>query len=484
MAWLKAEVLMNEVEKDIDGNALWEYILKDLEANLPTPSFAMAIRPLGVESYSDGILKLITNKSIWSKTIKEKFSGDILRALRKYSRNPEADFSVIVDKNYTSKYILEPEKNEENKVKTTQTQLPLNEVQIDALKFLSSYNINVKYDFENFVVSGSSKLAFGAAKGVAAEPGKIYNPLFIWGGAGLGKTHLVNAIGKYILIKHPSLKLKYTTLNDFTNEFTKIMYEYKGNPRLKNDFINKYRNVDVLLIDDVQFLEGRAATQDEIFTVFDYLHRNGKQIVLTSDRQPKDIPTLTDRLRSRFEWGMLAEIKAPDLETRKEILKLKAKENDVTLSDEVIDLVAGAYKNNVRELEGALNRLAGYISIEKENVTPDIARELLNLDTLNKKLTVDDVINIVAEYYKVEPSELKGSSRAKEIVKPRYIAIYLARELVKASLPCIGEVFGNRKHATILYAYEETKKKKEFDFELKKEIKGFENKIKAEYFPV
>ena len=478
----KVGLVVSENVRVIDENALWGHILKDLEETLPTPSFAMAIRPLGVHSYSDGVLKLITNKAIWSKTIKEKFSNDILRALRKYSRNPEATFSVIVDKNYTSKFIPEPEKNQDNKTETQQTQLPLNEVQIDALKFLSSYNINVKYNFENFVVSQSSKLAYGAAKSVAQEPGKIYNPLFIWGGAGLGKTHLVNAIGKYILIKHPHLKLKYTTLNDFTNEFTKIMYEYKGNPRLKNDFINKYRNVDVLLIDDVQFLEGRAATQDEIFTVFDYLHRNGKQIVLTSDRQPKDIPTLTDRLRSRFEWGMLAEIKAPDFETRKEILKLKAKENEITLSDEVIDLVANSYKNNVRELEGALNRLAGYMSIEEKQITPEIAREILNLDALNKKLTVNDVINIVAEHYRIEPAEIKGSSRVKEIVKPRYISIYLARELVNASLPYIGEVFGNRKHATILYAYEETKKKKEFDFELKKEIKGFEDKIKTEYF--
>ncbi|MCR4880589.1 MAG: chromosomal replication initiator protein DnaA [bacterium] len=473
---------MSEDVRVVDADTLWGHILNDLEETLSTPAFAMAIRPLGVHSYNDGVLKLITNKPIWSKTIKEKFANDILRALRKYSQNPEANFSVIVDKTYTSKFISEPEKTEENNVQAVQTQLSFNQVQIDAMKFLSSYNINVKYSFENFVVSAGSKLAFGAAKSVATEPGKVFNPLFIWGGAGLGKTHLVNAIGQYILVKHPELKLKYTTLNDFTNEFTKIMYEYKGNPKLKNEFINKYRNVDVLLIDDVQFLEGRTATQDEIFSIFDYLHRNGKQIVLTSDRQPKDIPTLTDRLRSRFEWGMLAEIKAPDFETRKEILKLKAKENEIELSDEIIDLIAGAYKNNVRELEGALNRIAGYMSIEGSAVTVEIARELLNLDALNKKLTIDDIINMVAQYYHLEPAQLKGSCRSKEIVKPRYVAIYLARELVKASLPYIGEVFGNRKYTSILYAYEETKNKKEFDHELRKEIKGFENKIKAEYF--
>lgn len=477
----KVGLVVSEDVRVVDKDALWEHILKDLEEVLPTPSFAMAIRPLGVHSYTDGVLKLITNKSLWSKTVKEKFSTEILRALRKYSRNPEAAFTVIVDKNYTSKFIPEPEKKPESTTKTTQAQLPFNTQQIDAMKFLSSYGISVKYDFDNFVVSPRSKLAYGASKSVAQEPGKIYNPLFIWGGVGLGKTHLVNAIGKHILIKHPDLRLKYVTTNDFTSEFTKIMYANKGNARMKNEFVNKYRNVDVLLIDDVQFLEGRESTQNEIFDIFDYLHKNGKQIVLTSDRQPKDIPTLTDRLRSRFEWGMLAEIKAPDFETRKEILKLKAKENEITLSEEIIELVAGAYKNNVRELEGALNRLAGYMSIEEKDVTPDVARELLNLDALDKKLTIDDVINVVAEYYKLEPAELKGSNRAKEIVRPRYIAIYLARELVKASLPYIGEVFGNRKHASILYAYEEIKKKKEFDFELKKEIKGFEEKIKAEY---
>ncbi len=467
---------------EMDANSLWNYILRDLKESLPTPSYEMAIKPLGVRSFENGVLTLITDKAIWSKAIKDKFSNDILRALKKYSRNPEANFAVVVDKNYVSKFSIEAERPEPQlKVKATQTQLPLNEVQIDALKFLSSYNINVKYNFENFVVAPSNKLAFGAAKGVANEPGKLYNPLFIWGGAGLGKTHLVNALGKHILIKHPDLKLKYITINDFTNEFTKIMYQYKGNPHLKNEFINKYRNVDVLLIDDAQFLEGRDGTQNEIFTVFDYLHRNGKQIVITSDRPPKDIPTLTDRLRSRFEWGMLAEIKAPDFETRKEILKLKAKENEISLPDEVIELLAGAFKQNVRELEGALNRLAGYVSIEEKPITVEVARELFNFDALNKKLTIDDIIEYVAEYYRVEPSELKGESRSKEIVTPRYVAIYLARELTNASLPQIGSVFGNRKHATILYAYESTKKNKEFNHELRNEIKGLRDKIEAEF---
>ncbi len=467
---------------EIDANTLWEYILAELKNVLPTPSYTIAIKPLGVHSFENGILTLITDKAIWSKKVKEKFSTDILRALRKYSRNPEANFNLIVDKNYVSKYSIEPEKpTEQSKTKATQIQLPLNEVQIDALKFMSSYNINVKYDFDNFVVAPSNKLAFGSAKGVANEPGKIYNPLFLWGGAGLGKTHLVNAIGKHILLKHPSLKLKYITINDFTNEFTKIMYQYKGNPHMKNDFINKYRNVDVLLIDDAQFLEGRDGTQNEIFTVFDYLHRNGKQIVITSDRPPKDIPTLTDRLRSRFEWGMLAEIKPPDFETRKEILKLKAKENDITLPEDVVELLASAFKQNVRELEGALNRLAGYVSIEGKPVTVEVTRELFNFDALNKKLTIDDIIEFVAAYYRVEASELKGDSRAKEIVTPRYVAIYLARELTNASFPKIGSAFGNRKHATIVYAYESTKKNKEFNHNLRNEIKGLREKIEADF---
>ncbi len=470
--------------REINADLLWSYILKDLENCMPTPSYEMAIKPLGVRSFSEGNLTLITNKAIWSKAIKEKFSGEILRALRKYSRNPEAIFTVIVDKYYTSKYIVELEKPEDysNKVKATQTQLPLNEIQIDALKFMSSYGINVKYNFENFVVSQSNKLAYGAAKGVANEPGKLYNPLFLWGGAGLGKTHLVNAIGKHILIKHPDLKLKYITINDFTNEFTKIMYQYKGNPHLKNEFINKYRNIDVLLIDDVQFLEGRDGTQNEIFTIFDFLHRNGKQIVITSDRPPKDIPTLTDRLRSRFEWGMLAEIKPPEFETRKEILKLKAKQNEINLSQEVIDLIAKAFTQNVRELEGALNRLAGYISIEEKPVSLEAAKEILNLNTIAKKLTIEEIIKFTAEYYKLEPSELKGDSRAKEIVTARYVAIYLSRELTKASLPQIGTIFGNRKHATILYAYEKTKEQKEYDQNLRIEIQTLRQKIAREYF--
>ena len=477
---------MNEeslVNQEISANTLWNYVMRDLEGCMTTPSFEMAIKPLGVKSFENGCLTLITNNALWSKTIKAKFADDILRALKKYSRNPEALFNVVVDKNYSTKLDEAKEKNEDKqpKEKTTQVQLPLNEVQIDALKFLSSYNINVKYSFENFVVSPANKLAFGSANAVAKEPGKLYNPLFIWGGAGLGKTHLVNALGKHILTKHPDLKLKYITINDFTNEFTKIMYQYKGNPHLKNEFINKYRNVDVLLIDDAQFLEGRDGTQNEIFTVFDYLHRNGKQIVITSDRPPKEIPTLTDRLRSRFEWGMIAQIKPPEFETRKEILKLKAKEEELVLSDDVIELVASAFKQNVRELEGALHRLAGYMSIEEKDVTVDVAREILNLDALTKKLTINDIIEIVAQYYRIEPSEIKGDSRAKEVVTPRYVAIYLARELTKASLPQIGTIFGNRKHATVLYAYEKTKEMKEYDHNLKQEINGLKEKIESEF---
>ncbi len=469
---------------DIDAYVLWDYILKDLKKKMTTPAFEMAIKPLGVKSFENGMLTLITNNPMWCKAIKNKYSSEISIALQKYSRNPEALFEVILDKTFTSKYILEQDKSERktSDENATQAQLPLNEVQIDALKFLSSYGINVKYDFDNFVVSKSNKLAYGASKQVSQEPGKIYNPLFIWGGAGLGKTHLVNAIGKNILIKHPELKLKYVTMNDFTTEFTKIVYQYKNDSRIKNEFVNKYRNVDVLLIDDVQFLEGREATQTEIFNIFDYLHRNGKQIVLTSDKQPKDIPTLTDRLRSRFEWGMIAEIKPPDLETRKEILKLKAKEENIVVPDEVIDVVASAFNQNVRELEGALSRLAGYASIEEKPITLEDAREVLNLDALNKKLTVDDVINIVADYYKLEPAEIKGDCRAKEIVIPRYISIYLARELVKSSLPQIALVFGNRTHSTILYGYEKIKQAKEQDYNLKQIINGLQEKIEREYF--
>ena len=467
---------------EIDADKLWAYILKDLESSMSTPAFEMVIRPLGVRTYSKGVLTLITNNSMWSKRIKSVHSNDILRLLKKYSRNPEATFNVVVDKDYTSKYILEPEKPvDQVQTQITQTQLPLNEVQIDALKFMSSYNINVKYSFENFVVAPSNKLAYGSAKAVAKEPGRLYNPLFIWGGAGLGKTHLINALGKHILLKHQHLKLKYMTINDFTNEFTKIMYQYKGNSHLKNEFVNKYRNIDVLLIDDVQFLEGREGTQNEIFNIFDYLHRNGKQIVITSDRPPKDIPTLADRLRSRFEWGMLVEIKPPDFETRKEILKLKAKQNDLEVPDDVIELLATAFKQNVRELEGALNRLEGYSSIEETPITLEIAKELFNFDALNKKLTIDDIINYVAEYYRVEPSEIKGDSRAKEIVTPRYAAIYLSREMTNASLPQIGSIMGNRKHATILYAYEKTKSLKEHNAELRKDLKVIRNKIETEY---
>jgi len=467
----------------INKEKLWDLIINDLIGTLPTVAIEMALKPLGLKSFDGKTLTLITPNTYWSKTVKNKYTVEISRALKKYSRNPDADFNICVDKNYKPKN-LTTQKTASNRTQETitQTQLPLNEVQIDSLKVLTSYGINVKYNFENFVVAKSNKIAFASAKAIVNEPGKLYNPLFIWGGAGLGKTHLVNAIGKEILTKQPDLKLKYITINDFTNEFTRIMYEYKGNPHKKNEFVNKYRNIDILLIDDVQFLEGKEKTQDEIFSIFDYLHRNAKQIVLTSDRQPKDIPTLTDRLRTRFEWGMIAEIKPPANETRMEILKLKAKENNITLPDEVMQMIANAFNTNVRELEGALNRLSGYMSIEPdEKMTTELASEILGLDKITKKLTINDIIEIVAEYYKIEPSEIKGTAKTKEIVTPRNIVVYLTRELLNMSYTQIGNTLGNRKHATVMYAYDQIKNHKDTDFNLGKELKYLIDKIKLAF---
>ena len=310
-------------------------------------------------------------------------------------------------------------------------------------------NLNPKYTFGRFVAGASNQFAHAAALAVAEQPSKAYNPLFIYGGVGLGKTHLMHAIGHYIKIRSPRTRLTYMSSERFMNELiNSIRYDKTI------QFREKYRNIDVLLVDDIEFLAGKERTQEEFFHTFNALYDNQKQIVISSDCPPREIPTLEERLHSRFEWGLIADIQAPDLETKVAILKKKAELEAVSLPDDVVFFIAQHIRSNVRELEGSLIRLVAFSSLTGEEITLDLAERVLkNLAEQNTRfITVEDVQRIVANHFSLSPTDLKARNNSRRIAEPRQIAMYLARVLTKNSLPQIGKAFGGKHHTTVLHS--------------------------------
>jgi chromosomal replication initiator protein len=312
--------------------------------------------------------------------------------------------------------------------------------------------LNARYTFSTFVVGSNNRLAHAAALSVAERPGHSYNPLFVYGGSGLGKTHLMHAIGHAVIGRHPKKRVAYATSEKFTNEFINSIRAQKG-----EEFRERYRRIDVLLIDDIQFLTGKEGTQEEFFHTFNAIHEEGKQIVLSSDRPPKAIERLEDRLRSRFEWGLIADISSPDLETRIAILRAKAEAQNVPVPPPVIDFLAQRIVSNIRELEGALTRIVAYATLNAVPVTTQLAQEILQNILYNprqKTLSPDKIVEAVAKYYGVPVGELKGKARDKQVVLPRQIAMYLMREETEAPLLRIGEALGGRDHSTVLHGCE------------------------------
>ncbi|MBU1912413.1 MAG: chromosomal replication initiator protein DnaA [Candidatus Omnitrophica bacterium] len=311
------------------------------------------------------------------------------------------------------------------------------------------FYLNPKYTFEGFVVGSSNRFAHAATLAIAEAPAKAYNPLFIYGGVGLGKTHLMQAACHYISDMHRNLKLFYTTSESFTNELINGIQT-----RTTQKFREKYRNVDVLLIDDIHFIAGKDATQEEFFHTFNALYDGHKQIVLSSDRPPKTIPGLEERLVSRFEWGLVTDVQLPDFETRIAILKKKAERNGSKLPDDILYFIAEKIKTNIRELEGALIKLIAYSALENKKVTLELAKEILKDagSEDSKKITMELIQKKVADYFDIKPSDMKTKKRTRQVAYPRHIAMYLAREMTGLTLPDIGGHFGGRDHSTVIHA--------------------------------
>ncbi len=313
----------------------------------------------------------------------------------------------------------------------------------------SNINLNPRFLFENFVIGSSNRFAFAAAQAVAEAPAKMYNPFFIYGSVGLGKTHLMQAITQEILRKHPTLKICYLSSEQFTNELINAIRH-----RSADSFRQKYRNIDVLLIDDIHFIAGKESTQEEFFHTFNTLHDHHKQIIICSDRPPKEIAHLEDRLVSRFCWGLIADVQPPDYETRVAILRKKLELESVNVPDDVVDFIASQIKTNIRELEGALLRVVAYAVLEDKPINLIVAKSVLKdmVKETVKTISVEMVQKQVAEFYNLSLNELKNKSRHKNIVIPRQIAMYLARKLTKHSLPEIGAAFGGKDHTTIMHS--------------------------------
>ena len=326
----------------------------------------------------------------------------------------------------------------------------------DNLDLDEKAKLTTKYTFDTFVIGNSNRFAHAASLAVAEAPAQAYNPLFIYGGVGLGKTHLMHAIGHYVLSQSSDLKVVYVSSEKFTNELINSIRDDRN-----NEFRSKYRNVDILLVDDIQFIAGKESTQEEFFHTFNALHEANKQIIISSDRPPKEIPTLEDRLRSRFEWGLITDIQAPDLETRIAILRKKAKVENIDVPNDVMLYIATKIKSNIRELEGALIRIVAYSSLTNKKVTVALAEEALKdiiSEDKQEEVNVDLIKRIVADDYKIKMDDFNSKKRTRAIAYPRQIAMYLTRELTELSLPKIGDEFGGRDHTTVIHAYDKIEK--------------------------
>ena len=338
--------------------------------------------------------------------------------------------------------------------------------------------LNPKYTFDSFVVGNGNRFAHAASVAVAETPAKSYNPLFLYGGVGLGKTHLMHAIGHYIIGRDDHrTRVAYVTSETFTNE---IIYSIREDATV--EFRNKYRSMDILLVDDIQFVAGKERTQEEFFHTFNALYEANKQIVISSDRPPKEIPTLEDRLRSRFEWGLIADIQPPDLETRIAILQKKAQSESMLIPDETILFIANQFPSNIRELEGALNTVNAYAQMENHPIMPDEAAVVLR-DILPpakpKVITAALVMETVSSYFNLRPEEFRAKKRTRAVAFPRQIAMYLTRELTELSLPQIGEFFGGRDHTTVLHAYEKISNEMKEDHTLKVAIDEITSRLRG-----
>jgi chromosomal replication initiator protein len=451
----------------IEMNELWSKILEIIKGELGPQSYNSWFINTKIVKFKDQELTISVPNDFckdWLEKHYLEFIKDILKRTIDVDDNLKIEFKI----DHHNIVLSTPSTPSTPKKETKKVEASLK----------NNENIlNQKYTFDNFVVGNSNRLAHAVCLAVAQSPAKSYNPLFVYGGAGLGKTHLMQAIGNYIIQHNNQSKVNilYISSEKFTNELINSIRDDRTVA-----FRDKYRNVDLLLIDDIQFLAGKERTQEEFFHTFNTLYDSNKQIVITSDRPPQEIPTLEDRLISRFECGLTTDIQPPDLETRIAILRKKAQTENLNIPDEVINFIADKIHSNIRQLEGALNKLVAYSTLTKSNLSTSLAQDILKdiIPLENKIISINQIQKATSDYFNIKLSALLSKKRNKDIVTARQIAIYISRELTELSLPAIGEAFGGKDHTTILHSYNKIKNKIEKDKGLKSTIDNLSLKIK------
>jgi len=442
---------------------LWAKALQEIEKKLSKPSFETWLKSTKAHALQNDTLIITAPNEFARDWLESRYLHLIAETIYDLT-GAELGIKFIIPQNQL---------DEEFELKTPEKKATKNDEPAEH----SQNMLNQKYTFDTFVIGSGNRFAHAASLAVAEAPAKAYNPLFLYGGVGLGKTHLMHSIGHYVQEHNPNAKVVYLSSEKFTNEFINSIRDNKA-----VEFRNKYRNVDILLIDDIQFLAGKESTQEEFFHTFNTLHEESKQIVISSDRPPKEIPTLEDRLRSRFEWGLITDITPPDLETRIAILRKKAKAEGLDIPNEVMLYIANQINTNIRELEGALIRIVAYSSLINKDINADLAAEALKdiiPSSRPKVITIFEIQKVVGQHYSVKLEDFKAKKRTKSIAFPRQIAMYLSRELTDSSLPKIGEEFGGRDHTTVIHAHEKITKLLNTDTQLQKQINEIITQLKG-----
>lgn len=449
----------------MDINSLWEKVLQILKGEVSAVAFKAffaTVKPLLLDNNT---LYICANSDFNKDILNNRYHSLIVGIVKEVTAK---DIKVIVLGSEEEMDSIIKDINSESTSSTSKS-----------AKAPTKYesNLNPKYTFDTFVIGNSNSFAHAACVAVAESPAKSYNPLFLYGGVGLGKTHLMQAIGHHILETDSTQKVVYVSSEKFTNELVNSIKDDKN-----EEFRNKYRNVDVLLIDDVQFIAGKERTQEEFFHTFNTLHEANKQIIISSDRPPKDIPTLEERLRSRFEMGLITDIQPPDFETRIAILRKKAQMDNTEVPDEVTDYIAKNVKSNIRELEGALTRVMAYSSLTKKKVSLEVATEALKDIIVSYNTSEINVVRIkekVAEVFDIKMEDFNSKKRTRAIAYPRQVAMYLSRDLTDLSLPKIGEEFGGRDHTTVIHACDKISKDLKENIDLKLKVEKIINDLKG-----
>jgi chromosomal replication initiator protein len=454
---------------------IWNQTLNEIKDKLSNPSFKTWFSNTEpVDLKDDNILMIeVPNDFIkdWIETRYNELITDIIQDLtdtdlncRFYTEEELNELKEVEEENESQD---EEEKKEETNKKSEE----------EKRKYNINNNLNPKYSFDSFVVGNGNRFAHAAALAVAEAPAKAYNPLFLYGDVGLGKTHLMQAIAHYILKHNPDNKVVYVSSETFTNELINAIKDDKTAA-----FRDKYRNIDILLVDDIQFLANKERTQEEFFHTFNSLHEANRQLIISSDRPPKEIPTLEERLRSRFEWGLITDIQKPDLETRIAILRKKADMENLKVPNEVIIYIANNIQSNIRELEGALIKVIAYSSLVDKEIDIDLAenalKDLIVEDSEPREVNIELIKDVVVDYYNLKKEDMTSKKRTQKIAFPRQIAMYLSRELTDLSLPHIGEEFGGRDHTTVIHAYNKIEEKIEEDNEFNKVVDKIITRIK------